>query len=105
MNGRLRRRASLLAALMWAAYPASISAAEPPPAPADPAAPAPAASAPLGPLPPGWTIAVTDVIAAFSAPTGEGSITIVAPPVIAADGDLRAAMVERAPALVEDLFG
>lgn len=60
---------------------------------------------PLGPLPSGWTVSLTDVIAVFSAPTPEGSVTIVAPPVMTAEGDVRAAIIERVPALIEDLFG
>jgi hypothetical protein len=60
---------------------------------------------PLGPLPPGWSVAITDVIAVFSPPASEGSVTIVAPPVLTAQGEIKSAIVENAPSLIEDLFG
>ncbi len=60
---------------------------------------------PLGPLPAGWTTAVTDVIAIFSAASPEGSLTIVAPAATPANGDIRSAIIELAPALIEDMFG
>lgn len=60
---------------------------------------------PLGALPPGWTLTLTDVVALFSGPTLDGTVTIVAPPVMTADGDTKAAIIENAPALIEDLFG
>lgn len=62
-------------------------------------------ASPLGALPPGWTIALTDVVALFSGPTPDGTVTIVAPPVMTADGDTKAAIIENAPAIIEDLFG
>jgi hypothetical protein len=62
-------------------------------------------SSPLGPLPPGWTVSLTDVVAIFSGPTGEGSVTIVAPPVMTAEGYIKNAIIETAPSLIEDLFG
>lgn len=65
----------------------------------------PSTPSPLGPLPPGWTVALTDVVAIYSAPSDDGSITIVAPPVMTVEGDVRAAIIERAPALIEELFG
>jgi hypothetical protein len=60
---------------------------------------------PLGTLPPGWTIALTDVVALFSGPTADGTVTIVAPPAMTADGDIKSAIIEKAPTLIEDLFG
>lgn len=62
-------------------------------------------AAALGALPPGWTVTLTDVIALFSGPTPDGTVTIVAPPVMTAEGDVKSAIVEKAPALIEDLFG
>jgi hypothetical protein len=62
-------------------------------------------TSPLGTLPPGWTITLTDVVALFSGPTPDGTVTIVAPPAMPADGDIKSAIVEKAPALIEDLFG
>ncbi len=62
-------------------------------------------ASPLGALPAGWTVTLTDVVALFSGPTAEGTVTIVAPPVIAAEGDIRSAIIEKAPTLIEDLFG
>jgi hypothetical protein len=95
-------RVGLLAALLLAGNPCRAQTNSPVPAPATEAAPA---VSPLGPLPAGWTFALTDVIAVYSAPSDDGSITIVAPPVMALEGDVRAAIIERAPALIEDLFG
>lgn len=60
---------------------------------------------PLGPLPAGWTTAVTDVIAVFSTASPNGSVTIVAPAATMANGDIRSAIIELAPALIEDMFG
>jgi hypothetical protein len=65
----------------------------------------PGASSPLGPLPPGWSLSITDVLAIYSPATAAGAVTIVAPPVVTAKGDVRSAVIEEAPALVEDLFG
>ena len=67
--------------------------------------PEPAADRVLGPLPPGWTMAVTDVLAVFSPTTDAGAVTLVTPPAVQTKGDVRAAIVEEAPALIEDLFG
>ena len=87
-------RVGLLAALLLAGNPCRAQTNSPVPAPATEAAPA---VSPLGPLPAGWTFALTDVIAVYSAPSDDGSITIVAPPVMALEGDVRAAIIERAP--------
>jgi hypothetical protein len=67
--------------------------------------PEPAADSRLGPLPPGWTLAVTDVLAIFSPATDTGAVTLVTPPAVQTKGDVRATIVEEAPALIEDLFG
>jgi hypothetical protein len=62
-------------------------------------------ASPLGTLPPGWTFAVTDVIAVFS-PGGEtGNVSIIAPPVLATVGDVKTAFTEEVPTLIEDLIG
>lgn len=67
--------------------------------------PAPAIASPLGTLPPGWTFAVTDVVAVFS-PGGEtGNVSIIAPPVLSTVGDVKTAFIEEVPALIEDLIG
>jgi hypothetical protein len=68
-------------------------------------APEPAPGSLLGPLPPGWTVTVTDVLAVSSPPADAGSVTLVTPPAVSAKGDIRSAIVEEAPALIEDLFG
>ncbi len=60
---------------------------------------------PLGAFPSGWTVTLTDVVALFSGPTPDGTVTIVAPPVMTAEGDVKSAIIEKAPALIEDLFG
>jgi hypothetical protein len=65
----------------------------------------PGASSPLGPLPPGWSLSITDVLAIYSPATAAGSVTVVAPPVVTAKSDVRSAVIEEAPALIEDLFG
>ncbi|MCU0955635.1 MAG: hypothetical protein MUC37_13805 [Hyphomicrobium sp.] len=65
----------------------------------------PSASSPLGPLPPDWSLSITDVLAIYSPATATGSVTVVAPPVVTAKGDIRSAVIEEAPALIEDLFG
>ncbi len=62
-------------------------------------------ASPLGPLPAGWTVSLTEVVALFSPPTPEGSVTIVAAPVSAAEGDVKTAIIDLAPTLIEDLFG
>lgn len=64
-----------------------------------------AAPSPLGSLPAGWTLAVADVMAVFSPPTEAGSVTLLSPPAITAKGDIRSAIIEEAPSLIEDLFG
>ncbi len=102
MSGALDLRVGFLAALILAGHSGTTQA--------NPAAPAAvteagAVASPLGPLPAGWTVALTDVIAIYSAPSDDGSVTIVAPPTMAVEGDIRSAIIERAPALIEDLFG
>jgi hypothetical protein len=62
-------------------------------------------TSPLGTLPPGWSIVLTDVVALFSGPTTDGTVTIVAPPAMSADGDIKSAIIEKAPTLIEELFG
>ena len=65
----------------------------------------PGASSPLGPLPPGWSLSITDVLAIYSPATATGAVTVVVPPAVTAKGDARSAIIEEAPALIEDLFG
>ena len=102
MSGALDLRVGFLAALILAGHSGTTQAN-----PATPAAvtEAGAVASPLGPLPAGWTVALTDVIAIYSAPSDDGSVTIVAPPIMTVEGDIRSAIIERAPALIEDLFG
>jgi hypothetical protein len=102
MSGALDLRVGFLAALILAGHSGATQAN-----PATPAAvtEAGAVASPLGPLPAGWTVALTDVIAIYSAPSDDGSVTIVAPPIMPVEGDIRSAIIERAPALIEDLFG
>lgn len=64
-----------------------------------------AEDSPLGPLPAGWTVAITDVIAIFSSSDAAGTVTLIAPPVAAKAGDVRTAFIDDVPALIEDLFG
>lgn len=64
-----------------------------------------APTSPLGPLPANWTMTISDVVALFSNPTDEGSVTVIAPPVMNAEGDIKSAIIEKAPSLIEDLFG
>jgi hypothetical protein len=102
MSHALHLRVGFLAALILAGHSGMTQA--------DPATPAAvteagAVASPLGPLPAGWTVALTDVIAIYSAPSDEGSVTVIAPPVITVEGDIRSAIIERAPALIEELFG
>jgi hypothetical protein len=62
-------------------------------------------ASPLGTLPPGWTFAVTDVIAVFS-PGGEtGNVSIIAPPVLTTVGDVKTVFTDEVPTLIEDLIG
>ncbi len=68
-------------------------------------APSHAEDSPLGPLPAGWTVAITDVIAIFSPSDAAGTVTLIAPPVAAKAGDARTAFIDDVPALIEDLFG
>lgn len=68
-------------------------------------APSQAEDSPLGPLPAGWTVAITDVIAIFSPSDAAGTVTLIAPPVAAKAGDVRTAFIDDVPALIEDLFG
>jgi hypothetical protein len=44
-------------------------------------------------------------LAIYSPATAAGSVTVVAPPVVTAKGDVKSAVIEEAPALIEDLFG
>jgi hypothetical protein len=102
MSGALDLRVGFLAALIFAGHSGMTQANPAPLAALTEAIPA---ATPLGPLPAGWTGALTDVIAIYSPPSDEGSVTIVAPPVIAVEGDIRSAIIERSPALIEELFG
>lgn len=102
MSVVFNRRLGLLTAILVAGSAGVAEAISPAPA-LNTEVPAPVT--PLGPLPDGWTSALTDVMALYSAPSADGSITLIAPPVMTLDGDARAAIVERAPALIEDLFG
>jgi hypothetical protein len=102
MSRALDLRVGFLAALILAGH-SGIT-------PANPATPAAvteagAEASPLGPLPAGWTVSLSDVIAIYSAPSEDGSVTIVAPPTMPVEGDIRSAIIERAPVLIEDLFG
>lgn len=102
MSDALNLQVALLAALIFAGHPGMPQANSVTSAVLAEAGPV---ATPLGPLPAGWTVALTDVIAIYSSPSDDGSITIVAPPVMTVEGDVRSAIIERVPALIEELFG